>query len=129
MIAGPVDLMFESLQSIAPIAHAGNVRALAVSGVKRSPAFLDLPTIAEAGVPGYAASTWTGVIAPAGVPRGIVESSMQRSTRRSHRKPSRKNFAKTGDEPGGGTPEEFAATIERESAKWADVIKRAGIEF
>lgn len=49
--------MFESLQSIAPIAHAGNVRALAVSGVKRSPAFLDLPTIPDAGVPGYAAST------------------------------------------------------------------------
>ena len=73
LIAGRVQLMFESLNSIAPFARSGAVRALAVSGDRRSPAFPDLPTIAEAGVPGYSAPTWSGVIAPAGVPRPIVD--------------------------------------------------------
>src|ERR1700693_3938353 len=72
LIAGHVDLMFESLQSIAPLAHAGKVHALGVSGAARSPAFPDLPTIGES-VAGYLAPTWTGVIAPAGVPRPIVD--------------------------------------------------------
>src|SRR5437764_877920 len=72
LIAGHVQVMFESLNSIAPYAHSGRVRALAVSGARRSPAFPDLPTIAEAGVPGYEAGTWSGVIGPAGMPRPIV---------------------------------------------------------
>src|SRR3954454_12075219 len=73
LIAGRVQLMFESLNSIAPHARAGTVRALGVTGEKRSPGFPELPTIAEAGVPGYAAPTWSGVIAPAGVPRPIID--------------------------------------------------------
>ena len=73
LMAGRVDVMFESLQSITPFAKAGKVQALAVTADHRSPAFPDLPTVAEAGVPGYAAATWTGVIAPAGVPRPIVD--------------------------------------------------------
>jgi tripartite-type tricarboxylate transporter receptor subunit TctC len=73
LIAGRVQLMFESLNSIAPFARSGQVRALAVSGAHRSPGFPELPTIAEAGVPGYEAATWSGVIAPAGVPRPIVD--------------------------------------------------------
>src|ERR1041385_2426405 len=64
LIAGHVDLMFESLQSIAPFGREGKVRALAVTGDHRSPSFPDLPTVAEAGVSGYVAATWTGVIAP-----------------------------------------------------------------
>ena len=129
LIAGRVDLMFESLQSIAPIAHAGKVRALAVSGVKRSPAFPDLPTIAEAGVPGYAAPTWTGVIAPAGVPRPIVDK-LNAAINEALTSPAFKvKFEKTGDEAGGGTPEEFAATIKADSAKWKAVIERAGVKL
>ena len=65
--------MFESLNSIAPHARSGTVRALAVTGERRSPGFPDLPTVAEAGVPGYAAPTWSGVIGPAGIPRPIVD--------------------------------------------------------
>jgi tripartite-type tricarboxylate transporter receptor subunit TctC len=129
LIAGRVDLMFESLQSIAPIAHAGKVRALAVSGVKRSPAFPDLPTIAEAGVPGYAAPTWTGVIAPAGVPRPIIDK-LNAAINKALTSPAfKEKFEKTGDEAGGGTPEEFAATIKADSAKWEDVVKRAGVKL
>ncbi|MGH6725894.1 MAG: Bug family tripartite tricarboxylate transporter substrate binding protein [Pseudolabrys sp.] len=127
LIAGRVDLMFESLQSIAPLAHAGTVRALAVSGTKRSPAFPDLPTIAEAGVPGYAAPTWSGVIAPAGVPRPIVDKLNAAINKALTSDAFKEKFAKTGDEAAGGTPEEFAATIKADSAKWAEVIKRAGV--
>ena len=121
--------MFESLQSIAPIAHDGKVRALAVSGVTRSPAFPDLPTIAEAGVPGYAAPTWTGVIAPAGVPRPIIDK-LNAAINKALASPAfLKKFESTGDEAGGGTPEEFAATIKADSAKWEDVVKRANVKL
>lgn len=127
LIAGRVDMMFESLQSIAPMAHAGVVHALAVSADHRSPAFPDLPTIAEAGVPGYAAPTWTGVIAPTGVPRPIVDKLNAAINKALKSEAFLEKFRKTGDEPGGGTPEEFAATIKADSAKWAEVVKRAGV--
>jgi tripartite-type tricarboxylate transporter receptor subunit TctC len=128
LMAGRVDIMFESLQSIAPSARAGLVRPLGVSGATRSPAFPDLPTIGEA-VPGYLAPTWTGVIAPAGVPRPIVDKLNAAINQAIKSEAFKEKFAKIGDEPGGGTPEDFAATIRADSAKWGDVIKRAGIKF
>jgi len=129
LIAGHVDLMFESLQSIATFASSGRVHALAVSGPKRSPAFPQLPTIAEAGVFGYVAATWTGVIAPAGVPRAIVDKLNAAINRALKTEAFKEKFAKIGDEPGGGSPEEFTETIRTDSAKWADVIKRAGVKL
>ncbi|HZL40834.1 MAG TPA: tripartite tricarboxylate transporter substrate binding protein [Pseudolabrys sp.] len=126
LIAGHVDLMFESLQSIAPQARAGKVRALGVSGAARSPAFPDLPTIGET-VPGYLAPTWTGVIAPAGVPRPIVDKLNAAINKALVSESFKEKFKAIGDEPAGGTPEDFAATIKTDSAKWADVIKRAGV--
>ncbi len=129
LMAGRIDVMFESLQSIAPFAHAGKVRPLGVSADHRSPAFPDLPTISEAGVPGYAAPTWSGLIAPAGVPRAIVDKLNAGVNKALQSKAFKQKFATTGDEPGGGTPEEFVATIKANSAKWADVIKRAGIKL
>jgi tripartite-type tricarboxylate transporter receptor subunit TctC len=129
LIAGHVDLMFESLQSIAPFAKSGRVRALAVSGAHRSPAFPDLPTIAEAGVPGYVAPTWTGVVAPAGVPRPIVDKLNTAINRAITSESFKEKFAKIGDEPGGGSPEDFAEVIRSDSAKWADVIKRSGAKL
>src|SRR5450631_1089934 len=128
LIAGHVDLMFESLQSIAPLAHAGKVHALGVSGAKRSPAFPDLPTIGES-VPGYLAPTWTGVIAPAGVPRPIIDKLNAAINKALKSEAFTQKFEKIGDEPAGGTPEEFAETIRTDSAKWADVIKRSGAKL
>jgi tripartite-type tricarboxylate transporter receptor subunit TctC len=128
LIAGHVDMMFESLQSIAPLAHAGKVHALGVSGAKRSPAFPDLPTIGEI-VPGYLAPTWTGVIAPAGVPRPIVDRLNAAINKALVSEAFKAKFARIGDEAAGGTPEDFAATIKTDSAKWGDVIKRAGIKI
>ena len=129
LIAGHVDLMFESLQSIAPFGRDGKVRALAVTGDHRSPSFPDLPTVAEAGVPGYVAATWTGVIAPVGVPRPIVDKLNAAINRALKSEAFLEKFSKFGDEPGGGTPEEFAATIKADSAKWADVVKRSGAKL
>jgi tripartite-type tricarboxylate transporter receptor subunit TctC len=129
LIAGRVHLMFESLNSIAPHATAGTVRALAVSGERRSPAFPDLPTVAEAGVPGYAAPTWSGVIAPAGLPRPIVDKLNAAINRAIGSSAFRQRFAAIGDEPAGGTPEEFAQTIAKDSAKWAEVVARSGAKL
>jgi tripartite-type tricarboxylate transporter receptor subunit TctC len=129
LMAGRVQLMFEALNSIAPFAKSGQVRALAVSGDHRSPAFPDLPTIAEAGVPGYSAPGWVGVVAPAGLPRPILDS-LNASANRAIRSPAFATWnAKTGNEPGGGTPEAFAALIASDSKKWGEVIKRAGIRM
>ena len=126
LIAGRVHLMFESLNSIAPHARSGAVRALAVSGVRRSPGFPDLPTIAEAGVPGYAAPTWSGVIAPAGVPRPIIDKLNAAINQAIASQTFKDHFAVIGDEPAGGTPEEFAELIRTDSAKWGEVVRRSG---
>ncbi|HEX3164145.1 MAG TPA: tripartite tricarboxylate transporter substrate binding protein [Pseudolabrys sp.] len=126
LMAGHVDVMFESLQSIAVFAREGKVRALGVSGAARSPAFPELPTIAEAGVPGYLAPTWTGVIAPAGVPRPIVDKLNAAINKALTSESFKEKFAKIGDEPAGGTPEDFAATIKADSAKWGEVVRRSG---
>ncbi|HXW47836.1 MAG TPA: tripartite tricarboxylate transporter substrate binding protein [Xanthobacteraceae bacterium] len=129
LIAGRVQLMFESLSSIAPFARSGAVRALAVSGDHRSPGFADLPTVAEAGVPGYSAPTWAGVIAPAGVPQSIVEALNAVINRAIHAPAMTQFYATTGDETAGGTPKEFASLIASDSKKWGEVIERAGIKF
>jgi tripartite-type tricarboxylate transporter receptor subunit TctC len=126
LIAGRVHLMFESLNSIAPHAKSGTVRPIAVSGARRSPGFPDLPTVAEAGVPGYEAPTWSGVIAPAGVPRPTIDRLNAGINKAIESQIFRDRFASIGDEPAGGSPEEFAEVIRTDSAKWGDVIRRAG---
>jgi len=129
LMAGRVQVMFEALNSIAPFAQSGQVRALAVSGDHRSPAFPDLPTIAEAGVPGYSAPGWVGVVAPAGLPRPLLDK-LNAAANRAIQSPVFATWnAKTGNEPGGGTPEQFAALIASDSKKWGEVIKRAGIKL
>jgi tripartite-type tricarboxylate transporter receptor subunit TctC len=129
LIAGHVQVMWESLNSIAPHARSGKVRSLAVSGARRSPGFPDLPTIAEAGVPGYEAGTWTGVIAPAGLPRPLIER-LNAAVNEAIRSPLfTERFAMIGDEPAGGTPADFADTIRRDSARWGEVVRRSGAKI
>jgi len=128
LIAGHVQVMWESLNSISPHARSGKVKALAVSGARRSPGFPDLPTIGET-VPGYEAGTWTGVIAPAGLPRPVLDK-LNAAVNAAIRSPLFvERFASIGDEPAGGTPEDFADLIRRDSAKWADVVKRSGAKI
>lgn len=126
LISGQVQLMLESQNSITPHARAGRVRGLAVSGAKRSTALPELPTIAEAGVPGYEATTWNGIIAPAGVPRAIITRLNADINKVLASPTGREKLAAIGAEPAGGSAEQFAAFIKSEHAKWADVIRRAG---
>ena len=129
LIAGNVQLMFESTNSISPYVKNGRVRGLAVSGAKRSAAFPQLPTIAEAGVPGYEVTVWSGIIAPAGLPRPILDR-LNKATNAALESPEAKErIAVLGSEGGGGTPEEFAELIRRDSAKWAEVIRRSGAKI
>jgi tripartite-type tricarboxylate transporter receptor subunit TctC len=129
LIAGHVQLMFESLNSIAPHARSGKVRGLAVSGARRSPMFPDTPTVAEAGVPGYDAPTWSGIVGPARMPRDVVMR-LNEAVNRALQSPAFvERFGKIGDEPAGGPPEAFAQTIRVELAKWADVVKRSGAKL
>jgi len=126
LISGQVQLIMESLNSITPYAKAGRVRGLAVSGPRRSTALPELPTIAEAGVPGYEATTWTGIVAPAGVPKFIV-AKLNTEINTAIATPSlREKFAAIGSEPAGGTPEQFGELIRKDSAKWGEVVKRSG---
>jgi tripartite-type tricarboxylate transporter receptor subunit TctC len=129
LMAGRVQVMFESLNSIAPFAKSGQVRPLAVTGEHRSPAFPDLPTVAEAGVPGYAAPTWTGVIAPAGTPKPIIDRLNAAANTALQSDAFKSKIAQIGDDVAGGTPDEFAALIASEYKKWGDVIQRAGIKL
>ena len=129
LIAGHVQVIWESLNSIAPHARTDKIRALAVSGARRSPAFPDLPTIAEAGVPGYEAGTWTGIIAPAGLPQPLIDK-LNAAVNEAIRSPLfKQRFALIGDEPAGGTPGEFADTIRRDSARWGEVVRRSGAKI
>jgi tripartite-type tricarboxylate transporter receptor subunit TctC len=129
LIAGRVTFMFESLNSISPHAKSGAVRGLAVSGDRRSPAFPDIPTVAEAGVPGYSAPTWSGVIAPAGTPKAIVDKINAAVNKAIRTEAFKERFGSIGDEPAGGPPEEFANTIKVDLAKWKDVVQRSGAKL
>jgi tripartite-type tricarboxylate transporter receptor subunit TctC len=126
LIAGNVQLMFESTNSIAPHVRAARVRALGVSGAKRSISLPELPTLIEAGVAGYEVNLWSGVIAPAGLPRPILEKLNKAINAAIVAPETKKRFEELGSEGGGGTPEAFAELIRRDSAKWADVVRRSG---
>jgi tripartite-type tricarboxylate transporter receptor subunit TctC len=126
LIAGNVQLMFESTNSIAPHVKAGRVRALAVTGERRSSSLPEVPTLIEAGVPGYEVNAWSGIITTAGVPRAVLDKLNAAVNRAILVPETRERLAQLGSEGGGGTPEEFAALIRRDSAKWAEVVRRSG---
>jgi tripartite-type tricarboxylate transporter receptor subunit TctC len=129
LISGQVQLMFESTNSIAPHVMAGRVRALAVTGERRALSLPQVPTLMEAGVPGYEVNAWSGIITTAGVPRAVLDK-LNAAVNRAIVEPKTKELLFTlGSEGGGGTPEEFAALIRRDSAKWAEVIKRSGAKI
>ncbi len=128
LIAGRVDLMFEGLASMAPFVIDGKVRALGVSGEKRSPAFPDVSAIAEI-VPGYVAVTWLGVVAPAQTPRPVVER-LNRAVNEALASPLMTDrFRLIGEEAAPGTPEDYAAVIKADFAKWKAVIERSSIKL
>ena len=126
LIAGQVQLMLESTNSITPFAKSGRVRALAVTSARRTPALPDVPTVAEAGVPGYEATTWTGIVAPVGLPKPIVARLNAELVKAVASPTFREKAAAIGSEPVSSTPEQFGAFILSEHAKWGEVIRRSG---
>jgi len=129
LIAGNVQLMFESTNSIAPHVVNGRVRALAVTGASRARSLPTVPTLMEAGVPGYEVTAWTGVIGPAGLSRAVLNR-LNRAVNASINDPGVKErlFA-LGSEGGGGTPEDYAEIIRKDSDKWDEVVRRSGAKI
>jgi tripartite-type tricarboxylate transporter receptor subunit TctC len=128
LLSGQVQLMFSSTVAILPLVHANRLRPLAITGAKRSAAIPEVPTVAEAGVPGYETASWYGVLAPAGTAKPIVDTLNREITKVMQLPDVRERLASEGAEPAGGTPAEFAAHIKRELARWAQVIKQARIK-
>ena len=128
VIGGQVSMIFDVGVSALPQVRAGKLRALAITAGRRSEGTPEYPTIAEAGVPGYEASIWFGIVAPAGTPAPLV-ARLSREIAQIVRTPAiRERFVPLGLDLIGGTPEEFAATIRSEIPKWARVLQDARVE-
>ncbi|MFN0160473.1 MAG: Bug family tripartite tricarboxylate transporter substrate binding protein [Burkholderiales bacterium] len=128
LIAGQVAFMFDSIASALPHVKGGKVKAFGVSQLKRSPLVPDIPTMDEAGLKGFESNTYFGVFAPAGIAPSIAQRLNAEINKAIASAELRDRFAALGAEPVGGTPEQFARVIERDTLKYAAVIKRAGIK-
>lgn len=127
LLGGQTSLLFATMPTVLPQVQAGRLRALAVTGPVRSPAAPELPSIAEAALPGYEVTNWIGIFAPAATPRDIV-SKLNGETIRIMRAPEiQSRLLNEGAKSAAKTPEEFGAYVRAEIAKWAKVIQQAGI--
>lgn len=126
LLAGEVSLSFGSVTTVLPQVRANRLKALAVTGAKRSSMVPELPTIAEAGVPGYALNSWYGVLAPARTPRQIVAKLSTEIVRILNLADVRAKLLQEGVDPEGTTPQEFSAFIRGEVEKWPRLVKAAG---
>ena len=126
LIGGQVQLMFDNLPSSLQFIKAGKLRALAVTSVARSQALPDVPTLAESGLPGFEASSWFGVLAPAGTPADIVAKINAAVAAWLASPAAKEQLAAQGASAAGGPPDAFVRHIADESAKWAKVVKASG---
>ena len=126
LIGGRVDLMFDNLASSLSQVKGGRVRALAVTTSKRTKLAPELPTIAESGLPGFDISTWFGIFVPAGTPRPVVDRLHAEFTRALAAPDVREKMLALGAEPVGSTPEQFAAYVKAEAAKYAKLVRTSG---
>jgi tripartite-type tricarboxylate transporter receptor subunit TctC len=126
LVSGQVQLMMDNMLTLLPLVKAGRLRALAVSTSHRSPSIPELPTIAEAGVPGYVAAGWYGVVAPAGTDPKIVAKLSSEIGRILRLQDVRDKLLLLGSEPAGSTAEEFGAFIRAEMLKWGKIVKESG---
>ncbi len=126
LMGGQIQVMFDNVPSIGPHVKAGRVRGIAVSGPRRSPVFPEIPTVAEAGVPGYETIAWGGVIGPPGLPKEII-ARLHAEIRTALASPAlQERYRNLDTEIDGGTPEQFLALVRSETPKWAAVVKRSG---
>jgi tripartite-type tricarboxylate transporter receptor subunit TctC len=129
LMGGSMDIMFDNLPSAMPHIKAGKLKALAVTSAKRSSALPDVPTVEEAGGPmlkGFEASSWFGLLAPAGTPMDVVNRVQQETTKALKVKEINDRLMSQGAIPSGNTSAEFTKHIADETAKWAKVVKASG---
>nr|WP_315239407.1 tripartite tricarboxylate transporter substrate binding protein [uncultured Albidiferax sp.] len=126
---GQVDFMFATVAAAAPLVQSGKLRALAVSASERSKRLPNVPTVAESLLPGYEAYEWHGMLLPAGVPPAIANTLHKALIEVLAEDEVKQRFTDMGTQPVGSTPSEFAAFLKKENAKWADVIRKGGIQL
>jgi len=127
-LAGEIAANFPSVPTAMPYVKAGRLRGIGVTTLRRVEVLPDVPSIAEAGLPGYEATQWFGLLAPAGTPRPIIDRLYQESSRALRSADMKERMTAEGLEVVGSTPEEFASYIRSETEKWTQVIKAAGIK-
>jgi tripartite-type tricarboxylate transporter receptor subunit TctC len=127
LLGGQIDVMFAPGETVMPQVKAGRLRALAVTSAKRATAIPELPTVAEAGVPGYEAIGWFGLLAPAATPKAIVEKISHDANAVLADPEVRAKMLALGAEPSGDTPEEFGRFIHADQAKWSQLMRERGI--
>ena len=128
VLAGQIQLVVIGVPAAGPHIKAGRLRALVVIAPRRLPALPEVPTAAEAGLPNFEVTTWYGVLAPAGTPRPIVMRLNAELVRIMHAPELKERLATMATEPATGTPEEFADFIKRETVKWGEVVRQAGLK-
>jgi tripartite-type tricarboxylate transporter receptor subunit TctC len=128
LLAGQIDLMFAPSQTVISHVKGGRLRALAVTGSRRSETLPELPTVAESGLPGYVAVGWFGLLAPVATPAAIVARLSADANRVLAEPEVRVRMQALGADPGGNTPEEFARFIREDQAKWSKLMREAGIK-
>jgi tripartite-type tricarboxylate transporter receptor subunit TctC len=129
VLAGNVQMMFDAITTMAPLVQSGKVRAIATSGKTRSSIMPNVPTLDEAGVPGYEAVIWLGMMAPAGTPKAVIDT-LNAAIRKIVSAPDVKDaWAKQGAVPMRMSPEEFGKFIEQDIQKWAKVVKFSGAQI
>jgi tripartite-type tricarboxylate transporter receptor subunit TctC len=129
ILGGQVQMMFDAITTMAPNVRAGKLKGFGTSGRARSSVLPDVPTVAEAGVPGYEATIWLGVMAPAGTPKPIIDRLNAEITKVTGRTEVKEAWGKQGATALSMTPEQFGQYLRDDIAKWAKVIARAGIKL
>jgi tripartite-type tricarboxylate transporter receptor subunit TctC len=127
LMSGRVSMMFENAPGAVSHIKAGKLRALAQTGLKRSSALPEVPTVAESGVPGYESLSWSGIAVPAGTPRAVIDRLNRDLNAILAMADMRQKLAEQGADAIGGAPEVFAGHIRAEREKWSRVIKTANI--
>lgn len=129
LIGGQVQVAFLGIPTVLPHVKSGRLRVLAVTGKRRSPELPGVPTVDEAGVPGYELSPWYGLLAPAGTPREVVARLAEEVSRIVRTAEMKGKLSVQGAEVAGGSPDEFAALIQADTATWSRVVKDAGMRI
>jgi tripartite-type tricarboxylate transporter receptor subunit TctC len=129
LMGGSIDCFFGNSQAVGGLVSSGRLRPIAVTSPKRLANFADVPTVAEQGYAGFEAATWSGLVAPAGTPKPIVDKLNAAANAALATSEMKAKLAEDGSTPLGGTPEQFAAFIRSEHGKWGSAVREAGIKL